>query len=413
MNYRESLVIGLEGIRSHMLRSFLTMLGIIFGVGAVISMLSIGEGAKREALEQIQLMGMNNVIIRDVPVSDTEKGTERTSLSEGLTWSDARAVEQLNPLVETTIPERGIQTDIRYRTELVTKAIVIGTTPEYGTVMNYVPRDGAFFTYLDVEDSRRVCILGSGMKRKLFYFRDPIGQMVKIGNQWYTVVGIMEDKVISASGKKTDFVVRDMNMDVYIPITTALKRFPKKQFESEITQFTARVNDPNRIQEAANIIRSTITRRHNQVKDFEITIPEALLRQSQQTQRIFNIVMGAIAGISLLVGGIGIMNIMLATVLERTREIGIRRAVGATQKDILGQFLLEAVVLSFTGGLIGILLGFGMTKVIAVYAHWRTLVAWHSIFLAFSVSVAVGVIFGFYPARRAALKEPIEALRYE
>jgi putative ABC transport system permease protein len=219
--------------------------------------------------------------------------------------------------------------------------------------------------------------------------------------------------VISASGKKTDFVVRDMNMDVYIPITTALKRFPKKQFESEISQFTARVNDPNRIQEAANIIRSTITRRHNQVKDFEITIPEALLRQSQQTQRIFNIVMGAIAGISLLVGGIGIMNIMLATVLERTREIGIRRAVGATQKDILGQFLLEAVVLSFTGGLIGILLGFGMTKVIAVYAHWRTLVAWHSIFLAFSVSVAVGVIFGFYPARRAALKEPIEALRYE
>jgi putative ABC transport system permease protein len=319
----------------------------------------------------------------------------------------------LNPLVETTIPERGIQTDIRYRTELVTKATVIGTTPEYGTVMNYVPRDGAFFTYFDVEDSRRVCILGSGMKRKLFYFRDPIGQMVKIGNQWYTVVGIMEDKVISASGKKTDFVVRDMNMDVYIPITTALKRFPKKQFESEITQFTARVNDPNRIQEAANIIRSTITRRHNQVKDFEITIPEALLRQSQQTQRIFNIVMGAIAGISLLVGGIGIMNIMLATVLERTREIGIRRAVGATQKDILGQFLLEAVVLSFTGGLIGILIGFGMTKVIAVYAHWRTLVAWHSIFLAFSVSVAVGVIFGFYPARRAALKEPIDALRYE
>jgi putative ABC transport system permease protein len=413
MNYRESLVIGLEGIWSHMLRSFLTMLGIIFGVAAVISMLSIGEGAKREALEQIQLMGMNNVIIRDIPVSDIGTGKERTSLSGGLTWSDARAVEQLNPLVETTVPEREVKSDIRYRTEQVVKATIIGTTPEYGLVMNYVPRDGSFFTYLDVEDSRRVCILGDGIKRKLFYFRDPVGQKIKIGEQWFTVIGVMEDKVVSAAGKKTDFVVRDLNMDVYIPITAVLKRYPKEQFESEISRFTARVNDPNRIQEAANIIRSTITRRHNQINDFEITIPEALLRQSQQTQRIFNIVMGAIAGISLLVGGIGIMNIMLATVLERTREIGIRRAVGATRKDILGQFLLEAVVLSFTGGLIGIFLGVGMTKIIAMYAHWRTLVAWHSIFLAFSVSVAVGVVFGFYPARRAALKEPIDALRYE
>ncbi len=413
MNYRESFLIGIEGIRSHMLRSFLTMLGIIFGVAAVIAMLSIGEGAKREALEQIQLMGMNNVIVRDVPVKDTEKGTERTNLSGGLAWSDARAVESLNPLVETTVPERELQVDVRYRMEQVQKANIIGTTPEYGMVMNYVPHDGTFFTYYDVEDARRVCILGSGMKRKLFYFRDPVGQQIKIGDQWFTVVGVMEDKVVSAAGKKTDFVVRDMNMDVYIPITTSLKRYPKGQFESEISRFTARVNDPNRIQEAANIIRNTITRRHNNVNDFEITIPEALLRQSQQTQRIFNIVMGAIAGISLLVGGIGIMNIMLATVLERTREIGIRRAVGATRRDILGQFLLEAVVLSFTGGLIGIFIGFAMTKIIAIYAHWRTLVAWHSIFLAFSVSVAVGVVFGYYPAKRAAMKEPIEALRYE
>ncbi len=266
-------------------------------------MLSIGEGAKYEALQQIQLMGMNNVIVRDVPVKDTAKGTERTNLSGGLSWSDARAVESLNPLVETTVPEREFQVDIRYRMEQVQKATVIGTTPEYGTVMNYVPRDGTFFTYFDVEDARRVCILGNGMKRKLFYFRDPIGQQIKIGDQCITVVGVMEDKVVSAAGKKTDFVIRDMNMDVYIPITTSLKRYPKGQFESEISRFTARSKDPNRIQEAANIIRSTITRRHNNVSDFEITIPEALLRQSQQTQRIFNIVMGAIAGISLLSAG--------------------------------------------------------------------------------------------------------------
>jgi len=388
------------------------MLGIIFGVGAVIAMLSIGEGAKRQALEQIQLMGMHNIIIQDVPVTDMETGLGRSSLSSGLFWTDARAVQELNPLIEMTVPEKEMQLEVRHKNELV-KTTVIGTTPEYGVVMNYVPRDGAFFNYQDVEESRRVCALGSGIKRDLFYFRDPVGQKVKIGDQWYTVIGMMEDKAVSTGGQKTDIMVRDMNKYVYIPITSMLKRYPKQQFESEITRFTARVNDPNRIQEAANIVRNTMLRRHNQVKDFEITIPEALLRQSQQTQRIFNIVMGAIAGISLLVGGIGIMNIMLATVLERTREIGIRRAVGATRRDILGQFLLEAVVLSFTGGVIGIFLGFGMTKVIAVYAHWRTIVSIQSIFLAFWVSVAVGVIFGYYPAKRAAMKEPIEALRYE
>ncbi len=413
MNYRESFVIGLEGIRSHLLRSFLTMLGIIFGVAAVIAMLSIGEGAKLQALEQIQLMGMNNIIIQDVPVTDAATGGGRTNSSAGLTWADARSSEELNPLIGITVPEREFQSDVRYRTELVEKATVIGTTPEYGEVMNYTPREGFFFNYLDIEESRRVCTIGSGMKRKLFYFRDPIGQQIKIGGQWFTVVGVMEDKVVSSAGKKTDFVVRDLNMDVYIPISTSLKRFPQKQFESEITRFTAQVIDPNRIQEAAKITQNTMARRHNQVADFNITIPEALLRQSQQTQRIFNIVMGAIAGISLLVGGIGIMNIMLATVLERTREIGIRRAVGATRQDILGQFLLEAVVLSFTGGLIGIVLGFGMTKVIAIYAQWRTMVAWHSIALSFFVSVAVGILFGYYPARRAAMKEPIESLRYE
>ncbi|MHB9030297.1 MAG: ABC transporter permease, partial [Candidatus Latescibacterota bacterium] len=408
MNYRESFLIGIEGIRSHLLRSFLTMLGIIFGVGAVISMLSIGEGAKREALEQIQLMGMNNIIIQDVPATDAQTGAGRTNLSAGLTWADARAAEELNPLIGITVPERQFQQDVRYGNELVEKANIVGTTPEYGTVMNYVPREGFFFNYMDIEESRRVCTVGAGMKRQLFYFRDPIGQKIKIGGQWFTIIGVMEDKVVGAAGKKTDFVVRDLNMDVYIPITTALKRYPRQQFESEISRFTSQVRDPNRIQEAAKIISSTMTRRHNNVPDFEITIPEALLRQSQQTQRIFNIVMGAIAGISLLVGGIGIMNIMLATVLERTREIGIRRAVGATRNDIMGQFLLEAVVLSFTGGIIGIALGFGMTKIIAMYAHWRTLVAVHAIGLAFFVSVAVGIVFGYYPARRAAMKEPIE-----
>ena len=399
------------GIRAHILRAFLTILGIIFGVGAVISMLSIGEGAKQQALEQIQLMGMNNVIVYDIPIDEDEVLEQRTNMSRGLSWADARAVEDLNPHVDITVPQRELTLQIRYK-DVLTKTTIVGTTPEYGNVMNYFPREGSFFTYYDVNEARRVCVLGAGIKRNLFYFRDPLEEQIKIANQWYTVVGVMEDK-LSMGGGKSDVPIRDMNEDIYIPITTSLKRFPMQLFESEISAFVARVNDSDRIQEAANITNHTMKRRHNYVDDFKIIVPESLLRQSQQTQRIFNIVMGAIAGISLLVGGIGIMNIMLASVIERTREIGIRRAVGAKQRDILGQFLIESVMLSFTGGVIGIFVGFGLTKIISIYADWRTIVSWESIFLAFWVSAAIGIIFGYFPAYRAALKEPIESLRYE
>ena len=279
--------------------------------------------------------------------------------------------------------------------------------------MNYIPREGSFFNYLDLNDARRVCVLGGGIKRKLFFFRDSLGEQIKIGNQWFTVVGVMEDK-LGVGGGRNDLPIRDMNDDIYIPITTSMKRYPMQQFESELNRFVARVTNTDKIQEAANIINHTMERRHNKIEDFDIIVPESLLRQSQQTQKIFNIVMGAIAGISLLVGGIGIMNIMLASVLERTREIGIRRAVGATRKDILGQFFaLKRFTLSFTGGLMGIMLGFILTKVISFYADWRTIVSWQSILLAFWVSAVVGIIFGYYPARQAALKEPIESLRYE
>ncbi|MFC1693219.1 ABC transporter permease [Candidatus Latescibacterota bacterium] len=411
MNYQESFFVGLEGLRSHLLRSLLSMLGIIFGVGAVIAMLSIGEGAKQEALEQIQLMGMNNIIVQDIPITDEADIQQRTSKSVGLTWADARAVRELNPLVETTVPMREISKNILYE-NVRNKTSIVGTTPEYMPVMNYFPLEGSFFTYRDVEEERRVCILGYGIKRDLFYFRDALGKNVKIGDQWYTVIGVMEEKAVSSS-RESNIPASDMNQNVYIPITTMLKRYSRDVNESEINRIIARSPDVSRIQEAANILKNTLERRHNRVPDFRITVPEALLRQSQQTQRIFNIVMGAIAGISLLVGGIGIMNIMLASILERTREIGVRRAIGATQKDILGQFMMEAVMLSFVGGMIGILLGFTMTKIIAAFADWRTIVSMEAIFLAFGVSVGIGVIFGVYPARRAALKDPIESLRYE
>jgi len=401
------------------------MLGIIFGVGAVIAMLSIGEGAKQEALEQIQLMGMNNIIVEDVPVNEENRNEERTNFSQGLRWVDARAVRELNPLVETTVPVREMQQTVRYGKERM-KATIVGTTPEFAHVLNFNAREGSFFNYQDVDGIRRVCALGGGIKRQLFLFRDPIGKQIKIGDQWFTVIGVLEEKSITSS-RKRGLPITDINQEVYIPITTSLKRFAevgskmtyvpgtgwKKQQESEINRFIARVPNVSRIQEASNILKATMHRRHNNVEDFTITVPEALLRQSQQTQRIFNIVMGAIAGISLLVGGIGIMNIMLASVLERTREIGIRRATGATRKDILGQFMIESVILSFAGGLIGIFVGFALTRIIAMYADWRTIVSFQAIFLSFGVSVGIGIIFGVYPARRAARMDPIEALRYE
>ncbi len=411
MHYRENIHIGIEGLRSHLLRSLLSMLGIIFGVGAVIAMLSIGEGAKQEALETIQLMGMNNIIVQEVPLTDESEQIKRSNKSAGLSWADARAVRDLNPLIETSVPVREMNLFIRHGSER-TKVEVLGTTPEYMPVMNFVPRLGAFFDYEDVSEERRVCILGNGITRRLFFFNDPLGKTVKIGDQWFTVIGVMEEQGVAAS-RSAELPVTDTNETVYIPITTALKRFSRKVNENEINSFVARVYESERIQEASNILNHTMARRHNYVQDYRIVVPEALLRQSQQTQRIFNIVMGAIAGISLLVGGIGIMNIMLAAVMERTREIGIRRATGATRWDILSQFMFEAVILSFAGGVLGIVLGFVLTRVIAIYADWRTIVSWEAILLSFSVSAAVGVVFGVYPARRASRMDPIWALRYE
>jgi putative ABC transport system permease protein len=411
MQYRENISIGIQGLKSHMLRSLLSMLGIIFGVGAVIAMLSIGEGAKQQALETIQLMGMENIIIEEVPLESDGEEQRRSNKSAGLTWSDARTVRELNPLIETSVPVREMNLFVRHGSERV-RVPVIGTTPEYMPVMNYVPRIGSFFTFEDVDTERRVCVLGNGITRRLFYFNDPLGKTVKIGDQWFTVIGVMEERGVAAS-RDVDLPSQDTNEFVYIPITTALMRFSRQTADNEINSFIARVTDIGRIQEAANILKHTLERRHNNVPDFRIVVPEALLRQSRQTQRIFNIVMGAIAGISLVVGGIGIMNIMLAAVMERTREIGIRRATGATRLDILSQFLFEAIILSFSGGMIGIVLGFTLTRMIAAYADWRTIVSWEAIILSFTVSAAVGVIFGVYPARRAARMDPIWALRYE
>jgi len=411
VNFEESFSVSLSGLSSHKLRSFLTMLGIIFGVAAVIAMLSIGAGAKKEALDQIKLLGVDNIILRSNPIKTEQDERGTVVEAKGLTMDDARSLNILNPLVEVTVPQKEIS-DVRIsrKSEEVTTTVV-GTTPDYENVLNSKTVRGNFFNYQDLHEARRVCVLGNKIKHQLFFFENAVGKQIKIGDLWFSVAGVMEPKPQSTG--KGGVGDRDLNMDVYIPLSSAIHRFDIDPAEPEVDQIILKISDEKRIKEAANLAKSLLNLRHNQMEDYKIIVPEELLRQSQKTQRIFNIVMGAIAGISLLVGGIGIMNIMLATILERTREIGIRRAIGATRKDILGQFLIEAILLSFSGGLIGILLGFLMTKIISSYAHWKTIVDLSSILLAFFVSTGVGIIFGIYPARKAALLDPIESLRYE
>ena len=434
MNYQENILIGIAGLRAHKLRSALTALGIIFGVAAVVAMLSIGEGARQEALEQIRLMGMNNIIIRTkAPTAQSMSGA-KANFSPGLDMQDAKALLEICPLIESAIGQWEKMSAIQFGTNR-RDVRVIGTTPDFLSVFGYRVVEGGFLIPSHLKNQDNVCVIGGDVKRSLLQFIQPIGTQVKIDDQWFTVIGVM-DQQLAPNKKMENLSVRNVNLDVYVPLSTAQYKLDHGRSAARafsvvgqgrrdntstaspsdryiLDQLTIKVAQESAIEEATTIVRRILERRHFGVDDYEIVVPEALVRQSQETQRIFNIVMGAIASISLLVGGIGIMNIMLASVMERTKEIGIRRAIGATRADVLGQFLFEAVFLSFVGGLLGVVLGYTITMAITLYAGWRTVVSISSILLAFGVSAAVGIAFGYYPARQAAYKDPIESLRYE
>ena len=414
MDLRETVSLSLIGLLSHKLRTLLTMLGIIFGVAAVIAMLSIGEGAKQESLEQIRRMGISNIIVQHWDKEDDQEDSADAdqNKSQGLTWDDARSIERICLLAEYVTPQRELKIKAQAHDNTF-RTMAVGTTADYLTVLDAQMGSGVYFSQEDLRESKRVCVLGADAKRALFFFDDPLGGRVKIRNQWFTVIGVLADK--GAAGGKIGGVleVRNTDEDIYIPLTTMLTRFHWEPADAELSQITVKISASKQLQEAAAIVRTILNRRHRGVEDFKIAIPEELLRQSQKTQQIFNIVMGCIAGISLVVGGIGIMNIMLASVLERTREIGIRRALGARRHDILSQFLVESLLVSLFGGLIGVILGYAVPEIITLYAGWRTIVQPWTIALAFGVSASVGIGFGIYPARQAALLNPIDALRYE
>ncbi len=411
MLWSESIGIGVKGLLLRKFRSLLSALGVVFGVAAVVSMVSVGEGARLEAVEQIKLLGTNNIRIKKLVLTGERREEAERQFSKGLTYDDARMLRESVPTLHAVAPLKFIDADIRFEGRQAV-AQVVGTVPEYEAVTNFRVGTGRFVMQFDLTDTKNICILGSDVKQELFRHRDPLGAVIRIGGARFTVVGVMEAKVVR-KGRTAVIKVRNINRDLYIPITTALRRFPRRENALGIEEIAVRAARAEDLPRAAGLIREVLDRRHRGVEDYEVMVPEELLAQAQRTQRLFNVIIGSIAGISLVVGGIGIMNIMLANVSERTREIGIRRAIGATKRDILFQFLVETVLICMVGGAIGIVLGFGLAQVISLYASWPTAFSYLSVLVAFGTSALVGLLFGLFPARRAAQLNPVQALRLE
>ena len=419
--------IGTKSLLLHKLRSVLTMLGIIFGVCSVIAMLAIGEGASYEAQEKIKKMGSANIIIRAVKPPEDTKAVASTSgrgsvIEYGLTYKDASRIQSTIPGIRHVLPMRLIRENVRFFRNEVPGQIV-GTHPIYKDISGLDTLRGRFISDTDDLHQNNICAISSGLARRLFPYQDPLDQEVKIGAHYYQVVGLVRETSTEEKRPQSgDITSQPLDNNVYMPLSAARSRFgetlirrsagSQEQERVQLHQITVQFLDTASVETAVPEIEAVLSRFHTK-RDFELIVPLQLLRQAEATKRIFNIVLGSIAAISLLVGGIGIMNIMLATVTERTREIGVRRALGAKQQDITSQFLVEAMVLAIGGGLIGVVLGVSAPFVVSQLTDMKTIVTPVSIFLAFTISGAVGIIFGWYPALRAARLDPIEALRHE
>jgi len=418
--------LGIKTLMLHKLRSGLTMLGIIFGVCSVIAMLAIGEGASYEAQEAIKKLGSNNILLRSVKPAEQARqqsgGGRGMQLKYGLTYEDGARLQSTIPGVVRVLPMRIIRENVRFgRNEEPCQ--VIGTLPFYAEVTGAVVVRGRFLAYFDEQHQENVCVITTGLARRLFPSQDPLQHTVKVDAFYYRVVGIVQERSQpeqrSQAGKMEG---QPLDNNVYIPLGTSRTRFGEVlirrsagSFEAEevqLHQITVQMRDIAAVETADSQTKTLLKRFHEQ-NDYEIIVPLQLLRQAEQTKRIFSIVLGSIAAISLLVGGIGIMNIMLATVTERTREIGVRRALGAKRRDITMQFLVETVVLSVGGGILGVIVGVVTPFVVSALTDMKTIVTVWSVLLAFGISGAVGVIFGLYPAKAAANLDPIEALRHE
>jgi putative ABC transport system permease protein len=408
------LKMGLASLFAHKLRSLLTMLGMIFGVGAVVAMLSITAGAQKEMMSFIDQLGVNNIIIEAHEALDRNELQTVRATSPGLTFRDFRAIsENVSGLVAITPRKRFKPQKLLPKTNQDTPQL-IGVFPNFVEINSLKLIAGRFFTEEENRSSAPVCVLGETAKVNLLGYDNAVGKYVKVNDSWLQVIGVLTPQA-SGDADVEGATASNRNNLIIAPLNTVMRRFEDNTsyLKDEIDGIYMKVGTNIDSIETSNVVRAILTATHKDAGDFTVIVPAGLLEQRKQTQMIFNVVMICIAGISLLVGGIGIMNIMLATVLERTREIGIRRAIGARQADIVRQFLTEAVLISIAGGLIGIAFGVTLSKIIASAAGWSTLVTGSSIGVAFGVSVFIGLLFGIYPAVQAAKLDPIEAIRYE
>ena len=406
--------LGLQNLLTHRLRSLLTMLGMIFGVAAVVTMLSIGAGARQRVMAFIEQMGVRNLIVEAKESTDFQAHQKIRQISPGLTFQDYRVIrDNVSDIAASTPRKRFVPTETipKPQQELPT---IYGVNPTYTTIAALHVMDGRFFNQDDEDRAAPICVLGAGAKASLFGASNPVGQHVKLDEQWFRVIGVVGPQ-LSSQTEIAGIPSQDLNNIIYVPLNSALFRLENTYsfLRDEIDGVYLNLRDPDAIVRASQVVRALLDSSHHGAGDFSIIVPAELLAEQKRTERLFNAVMVAIASISLLVGGIGIMNIMLASILERTREIGLRRAVGARHSDIVRQFVVEATMISFVGGTFGIGFGFGMSRLIAWLAGWSTIVTAASILLAFLVSISVGLLFGIYPAVKAARLDPVEAIRYE
>ena len=411
MNLLEALRTAFDNLAAHKMRSGLSMLGMIFGVGAVIAMLSIGAGAEKEALAMIDKMGLRNIIIRDDEITDRNQLDEIRKKSIGLSRRDMQAIREGLPRVELVAPKVEVETYKIMAPGARSESKVYGVSHRQAELVHLEVSEGRFLDALDEKRHGQVAVIGPAARRKLFGYEPALGRQLKINDVWFEVVGLLAD---GGGGQSLEGVVVGSSADeIYVPFTTAIRKFDRDPLKAALDEIVVRLEEGGSAQASSAVIANLLDRIHGGVRDYGLIVPEALLEQRRRTQRLFNIVMGCIAGISLLVGGIGIMNIMLATVLERTREIGVRRAVGAKRADIRMQFIIESFAISFVGGVAGVVMGVAIARIVATYADWPTVVTFTSILLSTGVSVTVGLASGIYPALRAAELDPIDALRYE
>ena len=412
--YLPELWMGLSSLLVHKLRSLLTMLGMIFGVGAVVAMLSITAGAQQQMISFIELLGVNNIIIEAREAVDRDELQATRQVSPGLTFRDFRAIAENTQGVVAITPRKRFKPTKVFPKTTQEFPLLIGVLTNYPQINSIKLVSGRFFTESENLASTPVCVLGEKTKVNLLGYGDAVGSYIKVNDTWLQVIGVM-GSIATADSDVEGLQSSDRNNQVIAPLNTVMRRFDDNNsyLKDEIDGIFLRVAPNVNSIETAEVVRTILTATHKDAGDFTVVVPAGLLEERRRTQFIFEVVMICIAGISLLVGGIGIMNIMLATVLERTREIGIRRAIGARQSDIIRQFLIEAVLISIVGGLIGIAAGFSGSRIIALIAGWSTVVTAVSILVAFGVSVFIGLLFGIYPAVQAAKLDPIEAIRYE